>query len=135
MLCSYYKYVFTIVKIKCVNSGKICNKINFITKLHIFYNNQQIFYQNTYKYYNFWYLRRDGSLRDLRISATTITIHKQQPHIVNAVMNSSSIELSTYDSTTDNNRGLASKKPGSMNAVARVGGYGERPRSLQFRGK
>ena len=50
-------------------------------------------------------------------------------------MNSSSIELSTYDSTTDNNRGLASKEPGSMNAVARVGGYGERPRSLQFRGK
>jgi hypothetical protein len=32
------KYVFIVVKIKCVNSGRICDKVNFTTKLHIFYN-------------------------------------------------------------------------------------------------
>jgi hypothetical protein len=35
------KYMFIVVKIKCVNSGKlcdICDKVNFITKLHTFYN-------------------------------------------------------------------------------------------------
>ena len=32
------KYVFIIVKIKYVNSSRICNKINFITKLDTFYN-------------------------------------------------------------------------------------------------
>ena len=32
------KCVFIVVKIKCVNSGKICDKVNFITKLHTFYN-------------------------------------------------------------------------------------------------
>ena len=32
------KYVFIIVKIKYVNLDKINNKINFITKLYIFYN-------------------------------------------------------------------------------------------------
>ena len=35
------KCVFIVVKIKYVNSGRIsdiCNKINFITKLQIFYN-------------------------------------------------------------------------------------------------
>ncbi len=33
------KYVFIIVKIKCINSDKIndiCNKVNFIIKLHYF---------------------------------------------------------------------------------------------------
>ena len=33
-----YKYVFIVVKIKCVNSGRICDKVNFTTKLHTFYN-------------------------------------------------------------------------------------------------
>ena len=35
------KCVFIVVKIKYVNSGRIsdiCNKVNFITKLHTFYN-------------------------------------------------------------------------------------------------
>ena len=35
------KCVFIVVKIKCMNSGRIsdiCDKINFTTKLHIFYN-------------------------------------------------------------------------------------------------
>jgi hypothetical protein len=50
------KCVFIVVKIKCVNSGiisDICDKVNFTTKLHTFYNTRQIFYQNTHKYYNF----------------------------------------------------------------------------------
>ena len=55
MFCDKYcvcigKCVFIIVKIKCVNSDRIsdiCDKVNFSTKLHIFYNNQQTFYQNT----------------------------------------------------------------------------------------
>ena len=45
------KCVFIVVKIKYVNSGRIsdiCNKVNFITKLHIFYNTWQTFYQNTH---------------------------------------------------------------------------------------
>ena len=57
------KYVFIIVKIKCVNSDRIndiCDKVNFTTKLHTFYSIQNkhfikthiIFYQNTHKYYN-----------------------------------------------------------------------------------
>ena len=44
------KCVFIILKIKCVNSDSyddICNKVNFITKLHIFYNTLQTFCQNT----------------------------------------------------------------------------------------
>jgi hypothetical protein len=35
------KCVFIVVKIKCVNSGRIydiCDKVNFTIKLHIFYN-------------------------------------------------------------------------------------------------
>ena len=35
------KYVFIVVKIKCVNSSRIsdiCDKINFTIKLHTFYN-------------------------------------------------------------------------------------------------
>ena len=35
------KYVFIVVKIECVNSGKIsniCDKVNFITKVHTFYD-------------------------------------------------------------------------------------------------
>ena len=35
------KYVFIVIKIKCVNSGRIsdiCDKVNFTTKLHTFYN-------------------------------------------------------------------------------------------------
>jgi hypothetical protein len=46
-----HKCVFIVVKIKCVNSGRIsdiCDKVNFTTKLHTFYNTRQIFYQNTY---------------------------------------------------------------------------------------
>ena len=42
--------VFIIVKIKYVNSGRIndiCDKVNFIIKLPIFYNTWQIFYQHT----------------------------------------------------------------------------------------
>jgi hypothetical protein len=45
------KCVFIVIKIKCVNSGiisDICDKVNFTTKLHIFYNTRQIFYQNTH---------------------------------------------------------------------------------------
>ena len=64
IICKFYgkycvrinKYVFVIIKIKYVNSDKICdicNKINFTTKLHIFYNIRQIFYQNIHKYYYF----------------------------------------------------------------------------------
>ena len=41
--CVYInKYVFIIVKIKYVNSSRIsdiCDKVNFTTKLHIFYSN------------------------------------------------------------------------------------------------
>ena len=39
--------VFIVVKIKCVNSGRIsniCDKVNFTTKLHTFYNTRWIFY-------------------------------------------------------------------------------------------
>ena len=57
------KYVFIVVKIKYINSGKIsniCDKVNFTTKLYTFYDTWQTFYQNTYKYYNFWHLQRDG---------------------------------------------------------------------------
>jgi hypothetical protein len=40
--CVYVdKYVFIVIKIKCVNSSRIsdiCDKINFIIKLHTFYN-------------------------------------------------------------------------------------------------
>jgi hypothetical protein len=46
--CVYIdKCVFIVVKIKCVNSDRIsdiCDKINFTTKLHIFYNIQWTFY-------------------------------------------------------------------------------------------
>jgi hypothetical protein len=41
------KCVFIIIKIKCVNSGKIsdiCDKVNFTSKLHTFYNTWQVFY-------------------------------------------------------------------------------------------
>ena len=40
------KCVFIVVKIKCVNSTRICdicNKVNSTTKLHIFYNTWQTF--------------------------------------------------------------------------------------------
>ena len=63
--------VFIVVKIKCVNSGRIsdiCDKVNFTTKLHTFYQNTNnilskhtnIIIFNTF----------DGTvlLRDLRIS-------------------------------------------------------------------
>ena len=49
------KCVFIVMKIKGVNSDKIsdiCDKVNFTTKLHIYYNTRQTFY-NTHKYYNF----------------------------------------------------------------------------------
>jgi hypothetical protein len=45
------KYVFIVVKIKCVNSGRICDIcdiVNFITKLHTFYNTLTNIYQNTH---------------------------------------------------------------------------------------
>ena len=46
-ICVFYdKYVFIIVKIKRVNSDRICDKVNFTIK-HI------TFYQNTHKYYKF----------------------------------------------------------------------------------
>ena len=46
MFCGKYcvcidKYVFIIVKMKCVNSCRICDicdKVNFTKKLHTFYN-------------------------------------------------------------------------------------------------
>ena len=43
--------VFIVVKIKCMNLGKIsdiCDKVNFTTKLHIFYNIWQKFNKNTH---------------------------------------------------------------------------------------
>ena len=43
------KCVFIVVKIKCVNFGKICDicdKVNFTTKLHTFYNTLTDIYQN-----------------------------------------------------------------------------------------
>ena len=51
------KYVFIVVKIKCVDSGRIsdiCDKINFTIKLHIYYKTTHILphlidiYQNTH---------------------------------------------------------------------------------------
>ena len=45
------KCVFIIAKIKCVNSGRICDicdKVNFIIKLHSFYNTPTDIYQNTH---------------------------------------------------------------------------------------
>ena len=64
------KYVFIVVKIKCVNSSRIsdiCDKINFTTNythfttLDIHFIKTHItFYQNTHKYYNFLHLLRDG---------------------------------------------------------------------------
>ena len=60
------KCVCIVVKIKCVNSDRIsdiCDKVNFTTKLYIFYNTLlqffTIFYQNTHKYYNFLHIRRN----------------------------------------------------------------------------
>ena len=57
------KCVFIVIKIKCMNSGRICDKVNFTTKLYILYNTWQtfikthiIFYQNTHKYYKFWHV-------------------------------------------------------------------------------
>jgi hypothetical protein len=44
------KCVFILVKIKCVNSGRICDiceKVNFTTKLYTFYNTLTDIYQNT----------------------------------------------------------------------------------------
>ena len=49
-MCVYY------CENKMLNSGRIsdiCDKVNFTTKLHTFYNTWQTFYQNTHKYYNF----------------------------------------------------------------------------------
>ena len=51
VFCSKYcvcidKCVFIIIKIKCVSSDRIsdiCDKVNFTTKLHIFYNTWQTF--------------------------------------------------------------------------------------------
>jgi hypothetical protein len=72
------KCVFIILKIKCVNSGRIddiCNKVNFITKLHTFYNTLQTFCQNTQHFIKthtnitiFDTFGKTISLRDLRIS-------------------------------------------------------------------
>jgi hypothetical protein len=42
------KCVFIVIKIKCVNSGRICDKVNFTTKLHTFYNTLAGIYQNTH---------------------------------------------------------------------------------------
>ena len=45
------KCEFVVIKIKCVNSGKICDicdKVNFITKLYTFYNTLIYIYQNTH---------------------------------------------------------------------------------------
>ena len=42
------KYVFIVIKIKCVNSDRICDIVNFTTKLHIFYNTLTNIYQNTH---------------------------------------------------------------------------------------
>ena len=50
------KYVFIVVKIKCVNFDRIydiCDKVNFIIKLYTFYNTLIDIYQNTHKYYKF----------------------------------------------------------------------------------
>ena len=45
------KCVFIVVKIKCVNTGRIsdiCDKINFITKLHTFYKTPNRHFIKTY---------------------------------------------------------------------------------------
>ena len=42
------KCVFIVIKIKCVNSGRICDKVNFTRKLHTFYNILTNIYQNTH---------------------------------------------------------------------------------------
>ena len=50
------KCVFIIIKIKYMNSDRIrdiCDKINFTTTLHTFYNTLTDIYQNTHKYYKF----------------------------------------------------------------------------------
>ena len=53
------KCLFIVVKIKYVNFGRICDKDNFTTKLHTFYNILIDIYQNTqhfirtHKYYKF----------------------------------------------------------------------------------
>ena len=59
------KCVFIVIKIKYVNSDRICDicdKVNFTTKLYTFYNIWKTFikihitfYQNTHKYYQFWH--------------------------------------------------------------------------------
>ena len=61
MFCGKYdvridKCVFIVIKIKYVNSDRInniCDKVNFTTKLHTFYNTLTDIYQNTHKYYKF----------------------------------------------------------------------------------
>ena len=81
------KCVFIVVKLKCVNSGRICdicNKVNFTTKLHTFYNTWQTFiktpitfYQNTHKYYKFWHIWRDGPVAGLKnFPCTSIYVNK-----------------------------------------------------------
>jgi hypothetical protein len=42
------KCVFILVKIKCVNSDRICDKVNFTTKLYTCYNTLIDIYQNTH---------------------------------------------------------------------------------------
>ncbi len=58
------KYVFIVVKVKYVNSGRIndsCNKVNFTTNYihvqHLTYilSKQTQYFINTHKYYNFWH--------------------------------------------------------------------------------
>ena len=55
--CVYIdKCVFIVVKIKYMNSDKICNicdKVNFTTNYTNFITHNIYFYQNTHKYYNF----------------------------------------------------------------------------------
>ena len=69
--CVYIdKCVFIVVKIKCVNSGRIsdiCDKVNFTTNYTNFTTSDihfiithATFYQNIYKYYNFWHIWQDG---------------------------------------------------------------------------
>ena len=42
------KYVLIVVKIKCVNFGRICDKVNFTIKLHTFYNILTNIYEYTH---------------------------------------------------------------------------------------
>ena len=70
------KCVFIIVKIKCVNSGRICEKVNFTIKLYTFYNTWQTFIKTHTNIINSDMFDRTGPQRDLKISGFTDPTNK-----------------------------------------------------------